>query len=305
LRVTILGAGVAGLTTALVLEREGHDVTMVAAAKGTATTSGSAGAVWLPFNVGPPHRALGWARSTREELELIARTAVDAGVDLVEAYVAADTETPPWWAAALESIALVHEPPLLGDARAWKMRVPRCDPRFYLPWLESQLRCDITPGHVDTLAALPGDCVVNCAGAGARRVVPDPSLIPNLGQIVVARSSSLDPRIMVSDDRNTADLFYVIPRRDEFVLGGCAIDVDDVDPPEPDAERSRAILDRCRARGFDPGDVVGVRTGLRPSRREVRLEREGRVIHNYGHGGAGYTLSWGCARDVAALVRVQ
>jgi D-amino-acid oxidase len=155
---------------------------------------------------------------------------------------------------------------------------------------------------VDTLAALAGDCVVNCAGAGARRVVPDETLVPNLGQIVIVRGPSFDRGIMLSDDRTPGALFYVIPRRHEFVVGGCAIDVDVVDPPAPDSERSRVILDRCHAQGFDPGEVLGAQTGLRPSRPEVRLEREGRVIHNYGHGGAGYTLSWGCAEEVASLL---
>jgi D-amino-acid oxidase len=26
-------------------------------------------------------------------------------------------------------------------------------------------------------------------------------------------------------------------------------------------------------------------------------------VHNYGHGGSGVTLSWGCAEDTLALVR--
>lgn len=45
---------------------------------------------------------------------------------------------------------------------------------------------------------------------------------------------------------------------------------------------------------------------MRPSRTEVRLEAEkveGRtVVHNYGHGGAGVTLSWGCAEEVVEIV---
>ena len=64
------------------------------------------------------------------------------------------------------------------------------------------------------------------------------------------------------------------------------------------------IRDRCaevepRLKG---ARIIGRRVGLRPTRPAVRLESElrgdTRVIHNYGHGGAGITLSWGCAREV-------
>jgi D-amino-acid oxidase len=71
-----------------------------------------------------------------------------------------------------------------------------------------------------------------------------------------------------------------------------------------------AIVDRCRdlfpaLRGALVFEHV---VGLRPGRSTVRLEEAepldsgARVVHNYGHGGAGVTLSWGCAREVVALV---
>ena len=56
-------------------------------------------------------------------------------------------------------------------------------------------------------------------------------------------------------------------------------------------------------------DVVRHGVGLRPSRKGgVRLEKEmllgggAVVVHNYGHGGEGYQISWGCAGDVVGLV---
>jgi D-amino-acid oxidase len=53
--------------------------------------------------------------------------------------------------------------------------------------------------------------------------------------------------------------------------------------------------------------VLSHRVGLRPVRPSVRLEAESfadgqTIVHNYGHGGAGVTLSWGCAQDAANLV---
>jgi len=53
--------------------------------------------------------------------------------------------------------------------------------------------------------------------------------------------------------------------------------------------------------------VVEHRTGVRPSRHTVRLERQttargNTIVHNYGHGGAGLTMSWGCAEHVLKLL---
>jgi glycine/D-amino acid oxidase-like deaminating enzyme len=54
-----------------------------------------------------------------------------------------------------------------------------------------------------------------------------------------------------------------------------------------------------------PGACIA---GVRPCRKgSYRLEPETRsgkfIVHNYGHGGAGITLSWGCAARVRDIVR--
>ncbi len=73
--------------------------------------------------------------------------------------------------------------------------------------------------------------------------------------------------------------------------------------PDPDPATAERILHRARelVPALADARVLGHRVGLRPARAGVRLEREGSVIHCYGHGGSGVTISWGCAAEVAAL----
>ncbi|CAA9486704.1 MAG: hypothetical protein AVDCRST_MAG30-1137 [uncultured Solirubrobacteraceae bacterium] len=70
------------------------------------------------------------------------------------------------------------------------------------------------------------------------------------------------------------------------------------------------MLARCAALvpALAGAKVIGERVGLRPVRAGgPRVEAEavpgGTVIHDYGHGGAGWTLAWGCALEVVAHVR--
>jgi D-amino-acid oxidase len=99
---------------------------------------------------------------------------------------------------------------------------------------------------------------------------------------------------------------YLFPHEDTVVLGGTEVAGDwNTEPVPAVAER---ILRDCAAvePRLNGARVLGHRAGLRPFRPQVRLEAEPPgdgplVVHNYGHGGAGITLSWGCAAEAAAL----
>jgi D-amino-acid oxidase len=85
---------------------------------------------------------------------------------------------------------------------------------------------------------------------------------------------------------------------------------------EPVPAVAGRILRDCAA--IEPrlqgAQVLAHRVGLRPARPTVRLEAElggtaadggPLIVHNYGHGGAGLTMSWGCARDAAKLAAAR
>jgi len=152
--------------------------------------------------------------------------------------------------------------------------------------------------------ALKGaELLVNCTGLGSRALFGDTTMYPVRGQVVLARSNGYET--VLADLEGSSGPTAIVPRLDDIVLGVTVQPNDwnlDVDPAD-----TEAILQRVRAlsEAFADVDVIAERVGLRPGRPSVRVELEhidGKpVIHNYGHGGNGYTLSWGCAHDVAAL----
>jgi D-amino-acid oxidase len=302
-QITVVGAGVIGLTTALALEEHGHEVRVVASGTAEATTSAVAGACWFPYRAGPPKRVAAWAAHTRSWLEAFA-TERAAGIDPMHGYEITDEQGAdpprPWWAAGIE---VTRGPaPVTGAPLAWRYRSVRIEPGRFLAWLTDRLRGEIERRPVDDLASEPGDVVVNCSGLAARELAGDDLVTPLLGQIVITELGEVDRSLLLSDERDPDRLFYMIPRREELVLGGCSLPWPPGKPPEIDPAITRRILDQAHALGVAAGGIRRVRAGLRPYRPEVRLERAGRIVHNYGHGGAGYTLCRGCAEDVVRLV---
>lgn len=148
--------------------------------------------------------------------------------------------------------------------------------------------------------------VVNCTGLAARELVPDDSVRPVRGQLVIVENPGVDTWFTTVDPASDGTTYF-IPQPGRLLLGGTA--EEDAWSLDPDPATAEKIVKRCaEVRPEIAGArILDHRVGLRPARPAVRLEREvrgaGRVlVHNYGHGGAGVTVAWGCAEEAAELV---
>lgn len=313
MRVTVLGAGVSGLTTAMRLLDAGCVVRVVAAAPIEASTSHLAAAVWFPTHVGPADRVARWGRHTYDVLADQAAQGVP-GVVLRESLVL-HREPPgePDWAAAVGGVRAATPDELPPGYRfGLRFAVPLVEMPRYLPWLLEQVRArggELRRRRIGSLLELVGDgvdAVVNCSGLAARDLVGDTSVRPVRGQIVRVTNPGLT--LSVRDEHHPGGRAYVHPRSDDCILGG-TLEENSWDT-RVDLPAAEAILRRCReiAPALAGSSVLEHLVGLRPGRPTVRLEETAplaagvRVVHNYGHGGAGITVGWGCAREVAELL---
>ena len=295
--MVVVGAGVVGLSCAVRLAEAGQRVDVLARDLPLETTSVVAAALWYPYKALPQDRVTAWSATSYAAFASLAGTA-DTGVRMVSGTEAMRQPTEdPWWVAAVPDLA--RQAPPAGYEDAWGFTAPVVDMPVYLRWLRARL--DGLGGTLTrmSLAALPqtDDVVVNCAGLGSRRLAGDLDVHPVRGQVVVVDGIDVD-RWWLDASGPT----YVIPRADTVVVGGTSETGDWSRTPSP--ETAAALLVRAAELVPSVSDarVVGHRVGLRPVRPQVRLEAEGRVVHCYGHGGSGVTVSWGCADEVAGLV---
>jgi D-amino-acid oxidase len=309
--VLVIGCGVVGLTTAIRLAEADLRVCIRTADPPSATTSAVAGAMWGPYLVEPRERVAEWSRQTLAELHDQAADPA-TGVRLATGIEASRTPFPaPWWAAITGDVRRC-EPSELPDGftAGYRFTVPMVDMPKYLDCLSDRFRAqdgtvDIATVNSLAEAATDAPVVVNCAGMGAAALVPDPELRPVRGQHVIVTNPGL--REFFSEETDAAEWASVMPHHDRVVLGGLA--QDGVSDPRPDLEAAARILARCIQ--IEPrlaqARVLGHGVGLRPTRAQVRVD-EGevvggtRIFHNYGHGGAGVSLAWGCANEITQQV---
>jgi D-amino-acid oxidase len=317
--LAIIGAGVSGLTSAVLLAEEGYPTVILADETGDRTTSAAAGAIWFPYDTGSSAAVIDWALETYHvlaELSADART----GVSMIELRTFARTGEiqVPDWADALKARRLKKDelnPSLAHSAdrvahfaSGFALKIPLTDTTIYLKYLGARFEAAggfVRPGSfLQSLEEVSHDfnLIVQCAGMGARDLAGDRDLEPHRGQVAIIPKIDL-PYAVVCDD---PPLMYAIPRANDCVLGGTN---ELSDSREPDRAATASMVAECSSvLGLNKPEVLRERVGLRPFRRAgVRVEagvvQDGRtVIHNYGHGGSGFTLSWGCARAVARLV---
>ncbi|MEH1011879.1 FAD-dependent oxidoreductase [Micromonospora sp. CPCC 206060] len=310
--VVVVGAGVVGLTSAVRLQQAGARVAVVTADEPERTVSRVAAAVWYPTHTAGDPRVLGWADRTYAEL---ARQATDGvpGVVLrpTRALLRSLPDSRPWWASAVPDFTQrAGSAPYAAEQRytAPSVEMPR-----YLPWLVKQLTAAggmLERRRLDRLAEVSdlAPVVVNATGLAARTLADDPAVHPARGQIVLVSNPGLFTS--VRDEEDPAGLTYVHPRSRDVVLGGTF--EEGATGLAPDEATGAAILRRCTALVPELAGArqLGQLVGLRPARHggaRVEVDPVGlpggtRLVHNYGHGGAGVTLGWGCADEVVDLL---
>lgn len=316
--VLIIGAGVSGLSTAVCLAEAGYAVRVLAELPPEWTTSAKAGASWGPYLMTHP-RSLDWCLETFERLAGYADVP-RSGIAMVGGIEAARAEVePPGWALQVPTLRLCRADELpAGYTSGWRYTLPLADMGTYLRHLADRLQdggIGIERRRVASIEELAGEAgvIVNCAGLGARELAHDPQLHPIRGQLLVVKNPGVDWFFQEFEEdtpsvaEEPGEMTYFLPHGAVVVLGGCARrDGEGLEPSE-------AIRDRIRRRCAEvepllaDAEFLADRVGLRPMRPVVRVEAElidGQpVVHNYGHGGAGLTLSWGCASEVLRLVK--
>jgi D-amino-acid oxidase len=305
--VIVVGGGIIGLTAAVRLLERGATVTVWTAHEPGETVSAVAAAVWYPTRAEPDPRVLGWAAATYTEF----RRQIDAGVPgtllrRTRMLLRHPIPGPPWWASAAQDVELRTAP--APHRQELRFAAPLAEMDTYLTWLRGRVTDGggrIVRRRVAALDEARAPVVVNATGLAAGALCGDPAVQPARGQVVLVDNPGLDES--VRDEQDPAGVTYIHPRSRDVVLGGT------FEPGRgdltPDPAEAAAILRRCvalvpRLAGCR---IRGEKIGLRPVRTGgPRVSAQvtaggGRLVHAYGHGGAGMTLAWGCADEVADL----
>lgn len=331
MRVAVVGAGVIGVTSALAVKSAfpSYDVKIFAEAFSPDTTGDGSAGLWSPFLLGdtPVEDITRWSGRTHRWFEQLWKAGLSSktGVCLMPVTrVISDNKDDinPEWAKIVYGIQklsekrlrLLNEEHKSNYKQGWHCITYTAEPFLLLPWLMEKFAAsggEMEKRKIKALHELADegyDLIINCSGLGARELVADKTVTPIRGQVYKVKAPWVMHCFLVDDD----DCNYIIPNVHTVVLGGTHQENDfDCSVREED---SKHIYDGCcrMMPSLKKSQIIRQWVGLRPGRPRVRLESESlispmgkefKVIHNYGHGGSGVTLCWGCAIDVVEMIR--
>jgi D-amino-acid oxidase len=162
----------------------------------------------------------------------------------------------------------------------------------------------------DEVASLDGAAVFNCSGYGSRELFGDDSMQAIKGHILQVPYDGAEPLPFsyTYTPSEYSHYAYMYPRKESILFGGSYLRGDLSDgqwqgesPERPMVIDGETIPERLYTVTEDilrdvvafTTDDVDVKYGYRPYRADgMRIERDGDVVHNYGHGGSGVSLSW-------------
>ncbi|KAM8952611.1 D-aspartate oxidase [Pelodytes ibericus] len=321
-RVAVIGGGLVGLSTAVCISESlpQCSVTVISETFSPNTTSDVAAGCLIPhiYPDTPLQQQKHWFQDTFDYLFKIANSAetAEAGICLLsgwQVYKNPPKETHPFWWDIVLGFRLMTETELAKFPHhvfGQTFATLKCQSELYLPWMERRFKSNggkILTGKVDQIWQFYGeyDILVNCSGIGSRELFGDLLVYPVKGQVLEVHAPWIKHFIRDGDGST-----YIYPGINRVTLGGTR-DKDDWSL-SPDAKRSKEIINRCcdiepSLRGVT---VIREKVGLRPARSAVRLEKEvfsknGQqlyVVHNYGHGGGGYSVHIGTAKVATRLV---
>jgi D-amino-acid oxidase len=308
-RAIVIGAGVSGLTTAVCLAERGCAVTVWTSLPPRQTTSIVAGALWGPSFAEPADRVPGWCEVSLRTFQALARDP-SSGVRMVPSVTAGGAGDGPLPSQVrlipdLRPCPPEEMPPGFGGG--FRSTMPLIDMGPYLDYLSARLTGTGGTIEMRTVGSLAeaaevAPVVVNCSGLGARELAGDFTMRPVRGQHVVFENPGITELFL---ELARPEWTSVFPHPARVVCGGIAV-ADSWDTTVDDAVTER-IVERCRrvAPALRDARIIDVMVGLRPDRPSIRVEADrygdALVVHNYGHGGEGVSLSWGCARDATEL----
>ncbi len=246
--VGIIGAGVSGLTCGVLFAEMGYRTRIFAEETGPRITSAAAGAIWFPYDAEPAEAVIAWSLETFEVLRELSAVP-ESGVSMIAQHSfsrAGEIEIPPW-SISLGARRLPASAVPECFTSGFALEVPLTDTTRYLDYLAARFRAaggEIQAGvHFEKIEDVESDCtlVVNCAGVGAKTLVPDPEVEPHRGQVVIVPKIPQNYAVVCDDP----PLMYAIPRTNDCVFGGTNALSADRNPTQRKPPRSSPSAAAC------------------------------------------------------------